>query len=855
MRPIKLTMQAFGPFKDKITIPFENLGNNNIYLISGATGSGKTTIFDAICYALFNTSSGTLRGNQTLRSHFANEDTISYVEFDFIFNNELYSILRHPSYERKKARGEGYIIEQAKAQITLPNGKIIEKLKDVDDYIKELLGLDAAQFSQIALLAQGEFLKLLNSDTQTRGEIFRNIFKTWNYANFQNKLKDETQNYKNIYQNLENSILQYIMGIVAIDENLSLLCQKYNDTKCFNNLDEFIFLLENQNKIDNNNLIQIQKNIEELEKNIEKSQTNFQIIQNKINILKQKEDLKNQETCLNDEFKKIQIEYNKKSEYEKEIQNILLEIQKNEENHQKSIKIKELTILKEKAENEFKLKTNDLDKIKNNIETLKLSHIKQISNEYNSLIEKRDEEQKTFKNLQQEIFKLTNDYNLKYNNYLEIQAGIIAKTLKTGYPCPVCGSLEHPNIAKIENENLTKEYIDNLKNELDEQNKKLIKLSQDCSSLNEKAASKLKEFNQFSKKYSINIEKIKYDILHEDYENIILDNEKSIEKLNNEINTLKNEITSFNSKITAIKDGANISDVDVILKLHETLNYKLNTKKKFLEEVENNYNQKNIELNSTKSKIKLLNEQLKTYKSTKTDTKTIDSIKNQITDFKNKIDFFDKEIEILISRKSINEKNLNSIIQKSKEFDKISKIYGDYKILSDCANGNLKGKARIAFEQYIQSYYLDLVLFEANKRLKIMTQNQFQLLRKQDVTSYQSKIGLDIEVMDFHTFKKRSTKTLSGGESFKTALALALGLSDCVSNFSGTINMDAMFIDEGFGTLDAESLETALNVIFELSAANRLVGIISHIDELKLRIPNQIITYKTQNGSFLEINF
>ena len=197
MRPLKLTMQAFGAFKDKVEINFENLGQNNIYLISGITGSGKTTIFDAICYALFNSSSGTNRGNQTLRSHYALDNTESFVELEFLFNNEKYKVLRHPSYERKKTRGEGNILEQAKAELFLPNGKIIEKPKEVDEFIENLLGINVSQFSQIALLAQGEFLKILNSDTQTRGEIFRNIFKTWNYANFQNKLKDKVFEYKN----------------------------------------------------------------------------------------------------------------------------------------------------------------------------------------------------------------------------------------------------------------------------------------------------------------------------------------------------------------------------------------------------------------------------------------------------------------------------------------------------------------------------------------------------------------------------------------------------------------------------------------------------------------------------------
>ena len=191
----------------------------------------------------------------------------------------------------------------------------------------------------------------------------------------------------------------------------------------------------------------------------------------------------------------------------------------------------------------------------------------------------------------------------------------------------------------------------------------------------------------------------------------------------------------------------------------------------------------------------------------------------------------------------------------SLEFKILDEKYPHYKILSDLANGSLNGKPKIAFEQYIQAYYLDLIIFEANKRLKILTKNQFQLLRKKDSFSKQSKTGLDIEVMDFHTFKTRSTKTLSGGESFKAALCLALGLSDVVSYFSGAVNIDSLFIDEGFGSLDLESLELALDVIFSLSESGRLIGVISHVEELKNRIENKIIVHKSDIGSSLEINF
>ena len=196
MRPLKLSMQAFGPFSSKVEIDFSKLGKGNIYLISGVTGSGKTTIFDAICYALFNTSSGSNRGSSTLRSHYAPDNIESYVEFSFLFNEQEYKVIRYPSYERKKSRGEGVILERSKALLYLPGGKIIEKANEVDSYIEELLGLNVTQFSQIALLAQGEFLKLLNADTQTRADVLEIYLKRQIMLNFKEVLKIKNLNMK-----------------------------------------------------------------------------------------------------------------------------------------------------------------------------------------------------------------------------------------------------------------------------------------------------------------------------------------------------------------------------------------------------------------------------------------------------------------------------------------------------------------------------------------------------------------------------------------------------------------------------------------------------------------------------------
>lgn len=853
MRPLNLTMQAFGPFPSKIEIPFENLGEGNIYLISGVTGSGKTTIFDAICYALFNASSGSNRGVATLKSHFGKDVVESFVEFCFLFNGEKYKIIRYPSYERKKAKGEGTIIQQARAQLFLPDGKIIEKVKDVDEYIINLLGINAAQFSQIALLAQGEFLKLLNADTQARAEIFRNIFKTWNFANFQNKLKEKMLFYKNEYENLNTSILQYLSDVICTNDEISALKDKYLSNDCFDDLSNFIKLLNDQNKSDEKLLSDIKKEVLALENKIKISQNDFLKVQNKLN-------LKNQKINLEVEIKKINdVFLNAKKDYENLKNDRLLlkdyssKIEKLENDYKKAIQIKDFNLLLEKLKLQIEEKTAIQKKSIEKINELKINHLKHLSNLYLKLKIDKENAQKEFLEFEKEAKNISLEYVKKYNEYLKMQAGIIAKNLKENEPCPVCGSYEHPNIAKLENIELNKETIDKLKKECDSANLKLADLSKAASILSEREKFQKADFEKLSKKYDLKIEIDEYQVIEADFDSEIAKLEGEIEKNKEENSSLEAELKAVSAKIqTLMGDLKNINSNEIIAQNND-LKAKYKTLEEKIENIESNYLKISQELNDYKSKIELLSTQLNEIKDI--NENDIEKIAFEIKTFENEILKLDETTKQILVRKSINDKALEALKIKNREFIKISDTYKDYKILSNCANGNLKGNARIPFEQYIQGYYLDLVLYEANKRLKLMSQNQFQLFRKKDITSLQGKTGLDLEVMDFHTFKKRSTKTLSGGESFKAALSLALGLCDCVSNFSGATNIESMFIDEGFGSLDSESLDLAMDVIFNLTNGNRLIGIISHIEDLKSKIQNQILTYKTQTGSLLELNF
>ena len=676
MRPLNLTMQAFGAFKDKVEINFENLGQENIYLISGITGSGKTTIFDAICYALFNSSSGTNRGNQTLRSHFASDDTKSYVEFEFLFNNEKYKALRQPSYERKKSRGEGNILEQAKAELHLPSGKIIEKTKEVDEYIENLLGINVSQFSQIALLAQGEFLKILNSDTQTRGDIFRNIFKTWSYANFQNKLKDESLSLKNDYENSKNSILQYISDIIALDSPLKELKEKYLKNDCFEFLDELIELLQKQNKNDSDLFKKYKKEIENIEKNINKLRSSFQLIQQKTSYIGQIKEINSLIKIQTEEFKIAENEYQNLEKIKKEQEKITLEIKKVDEDYKKSLEIKELN----KADIEFKkqleLKNKENLLYKKELQSLKENYLKYAYNTLLKLEEELKDKQDNFLELKSETEKLSFEYCENHNKYLSMQAGIIAKTLEENKPCPVCGSKKHPSPAKLNENNLTKEYLDELKNNLADKNNILNALAQNCSGLIEKINAQKSNYNNLLKEFETKIEEKKENIENADFENEIKKINQKISTNQKDIDFISSQIKENQAKIELLSRDI-IDNIDEILINHEKLLKLQNDIEEKIKNIENSYISKNINLNNSISKLEILNKQLKELENV--NINDFENISKEIKQNEEQIQNIDSSIQEILLRKGINNNIFDLLKEKNKEHIKLSNKYLNYK--------------------------------------------------------------------------------------------------------------------------------------------------------------------------------
>ncbi len=887
MKPLKIKISAFGPYKNCIDIDFEKLGESGIFLITGDTGAGKTTIFDSISFALFGEVSGSNRPVPSVRSDFADNDTETFVELEFTHKNKKYKIRRNPAYERTKKRGEGTTKTSADASLEYDD-KVISGTKNVDIKIEEILGINSKQFKQISMLAQGEFLKILFAESKDRTEIFRRIFDTDIYNQIARRLADKTRIAKAELEQLKDYFAINSSNIVWKDGIQSVQPKDVNELF----IQEILEKLQQEIKVNSEQFEKCQEQISKqsdenskMEKEImaQKDKNDkidrCQKLQNEQKVLQEKqEDIKQKEVLIQKSqeiINKILPKEDKKKELEKEIsqkQKVLQDIsEKIELGNKKEEKFKQILDLLEIIKVQFQKyselkdgKTELEDKIKKLQVIIKEQENKKIASE-------------NAQKLEVEWEKLSTEVLEKEKEFFKEQAGILAENLKENEPCPVCGSLHHPNLAKKSISVLTKEELDNLKEKEEKSRKILTDATNKVTEINSKIETLIKEFGEkpdvelYNKKYAEISEELEkaYNQLNDNYKQIMLKDiviesfEYDIfkEKITNKISKEREEFLKLQTQ-----QEENKKQIDELLQKQEKAqNDYQNTLKELGFENEEQY--KKSVLNN--SQIEIFSKEIEKYKTDVTINATkLEEIQKEIKGFE-KVDltakiqeFNNKKQELEDMRKQQMEyhrifENNNRILvdlqTNSKKLDSKIKEFTMVEDLSKIANGTVYGKRRIEFEQFVQASYFDMVIIEANKRLLKMTDNRFLLVRKESSERVSDKIGLELEVIDNYNGKRRDVKSLSGGEAFKAALSLALGLSDVIQSYSGGIVVDTMFIDEGFGSLDTESREQAINTLNQLTDNHKLIGIISHVTELKERIDKKIIVTKSTEGSKITI--
>lgn len=917
MRPLKITMSAFGPYAGEVTLDMQKLGKSGIYLITGDTGAGKTTIFDAISYALYGEASGNYRENTTLRSKYASADTPTFVELEFEYNNEIYKINRNPEYPRPNKRGEGFTKQSANAELVMPDGSVITKIKEVNAKVEEIIGINKNQFSQIAMIAQGDFRKLLNCETNERSKIFRKIFKTEPYHNIEIKLSSLFNELKRNREKEKSGIEQYINQLKCNEnDTLSLELERAKSGDVL--IEDVIKLAGEIINKDTLEYTKTQKNIESINEEIEKINSIIKLYENqeatkkayaeasaKLEELKTKRNdcekayksAEAQRERLDDLTRKINLINSKMPKYDelKSLENSINERTQSFEKSNNLLKLKqqEITLLEKEIDEKSKaleeVKGADLlvqkltaqkEEIKKKAEALK---------ELKTEIDRCKTEQKNLKNAQSfaksaldEYGALENEYNQIYIAFFNEQAGIIADELKDGEPCPVCGSTSHPNLARKSENAPSQADVESAQNLVKKAQEKADKARDTASALKSRfdeiaanvksAAKKLfgTDDNVFDD-YNSNINALKkeYDctlaLLKTANEklNLYQKLDKEIPKIQEKQKSISDEISKLNTQKAS--DEAFISEnTKRVISIKSELDFEsADLAKDKLKEYTNLSNDIKNAIEKSKNDFDDIKSKYDTQKGKKA------SLENALKEFK-EIDLAslnEKSLKLNEYKKDIDKtaKSLYSRIESNKLLvDNISKKrdilkgYDDkyvwLKALSETANGDISGKEKITLETFVQMTYFDSIIRKANIRLLTMSDGQYELVRRSDAETLKKNEGLALDVIDHFNGSSRSVSTLSGGESFMASLCLALGLSDEIQSSNGGIKLDTMFVDEGFGSLDGEALDRALSALTSLSQGNRLVGIISHVDALRDRIDNKIVITKDRTiGSNAQI--
>lgn len=917
MRPLKITMSAFGPYAGEVTLDMQKLGKSGIYLITGDTGAGKTTVFDAISYALYGEASGNYRENTTLRSKYASADTPTFVELEFEYNNEIYKINRNPEYPRPNKRGEGFTKQSANAELVMPDGSVITKIKDVSAKIEEIIGINKNQFSQIAMIAQGDFRKLLNCETNERSKIFRKIFKTEPYHNIEIKLSSLFNELKRNREKEKSGIEQYINQLKCNEnDTLSLELERAKSGDVL--IEDVIKLAGEIINKDTLEYTKTQKNIESINEEIEKINSNIKLYENqeatkkayakasaKLEEFKTKRNecekayksAEAQRERLDDLTKKINLINSKMPKYDelKSLENSISEKTQSFEKSNNLLKLKqqEITLLEKEIDEKSKaleeVKGADLLAQKLNVQKEEIKKKAEALKELKTEIDRCKTEQKNLKNAQSfaksaldEYGALENEYNQIYIAFFNEQAGIIADELKDGEPCPVCGSTSHPNLARKSENAPSQADVESAQNLVKKAQEKADKARDTASALKSRfdeiaanvksAAKKLfgTDDNVFDD-YNSNISALKkeYDrtlaLLKTANEKLDLYKklDKEIPKIQEKQKSLSDEISTLNTQKAS--DEAFISEnTKRVTSIKSELDFEsADLAKDKLKE----YTNLSDDIKNAIEKSKNAFDDIKSKYDTQKGTKA--SLENALKEFK-EIDLAslnEKSLKLNEYKKDIDKtaKSLYSRIESNKLLvDNISvkrdilKEYDDkyvwLKALSETANGDISGKEKITLETFVQMTYFDSIIRKANIRLLTMSDGQYELVRRSDAETLKKNEGLALDVIDHFNGSSRSVSTLSGGESFMASLCLALGLSDEIQSSNGGIKLDTMFVDEGFGSLDGEALDRALSALTSLSQGNRLVGIISHVDALRDRIDNKIVITKDRTiGSNAQI--
>ena len=924
MKPLKLTMSAFGSYAGKNVIDFTGQ-QQGIFLITGDTGAGKTTIFDAITYALYNQTSGGERNGNMMRSQYAQQETETYVELEFLYRGQTYRVRRNPDYKITKTLKNGKIREQKvphSVELTLPDGTVFpEKKNATDAKIIEILGLTADQFSQIVMIAQGDFLKLLYTKSDERKMIFSKLFRTDIYWKIQENLRRKSMEMDERIQENDRAFEQEKSRIILLpeseelplDELVERLRERLKDALKEQNLrranveelNKKITKYEEINKLFVS-LEKIRQTGKELEARQAESKERRQQIENALKadkvLVAEQQNLRQQqeveqsaqaiakmtETLANNQemFETLKTQ---QQEAEAKQKREAADIQKKMLALEQSFPSYEALQNARSEEQQAKKVWEDLGKTSEESFHKKKAGIAALKEQQKRQEQVVEQMKKNWEQTSLSASESAKHYEHMYEAFLKEQAGILAENLSAGCPCPVCGSTVHPDPAKLSDHAVTELEVEQAKKtraaaeekrdlayaafEAEKTEKQKLAQAVEKEEADFVLAQTIaKQQRKEAEQNYVSLQKIAEQIREKLVYPSLAEAKKQYAAMQKALEAAEQEIAKKRQKVSELAEAMNTLKGQ---KLAEEENQK--TAKKLAVKTEKEYAKLleksgfvseetyHLAILPERSRSKLEREE-KEYESQCLRQQSEQKLLEKQVSGKTYTDTTELNERLKVEKQALKEaektymelhtayendravlQNCAVYLEKGKKMESEDQVI---KSLSKTANGRLSGSAKIDFETYIQRQYFKQIIHEANKRLLTMSNHQFILKLKEEAnTGRKTNEGLDLSVYSLVTDSERDVKTLSGGESFLAALAMALGLSDIVERSAGAIHPDMMFIDEGFGSLDAQSRQQAIEVLAELAGDSRMVGIISHVTELKEQIDRKLVVSRTDKGS------
>ncbi len=926
MRPLRLTLSAFGPYAAETTLDLEKLGKGGLYLITGDTGAGKTTLFDAITYALYDHSSSGIREGSMLRCKYADDKTPTFVELEFEVHGVRYTVRRNPEYQRPKARGEGMTTEKADATLTYPDDRPpVTKAKDVTAAVQEIIGLDYNQFSQIVLIAQGQFTKLLNASTEERSRIFRKLFRTQRYAQLQERLQAEASAL-NQQRTAQNAKLDSLLGGLQFSpedpdaEALRALCAQTVPETALALLDT---LTARQAAA-----------LEEAGTALQATEAQLDTVQQQLGAAAQAQRLAQQLaarqaelTAAKPALDAARAEADRHAGDAAQLDALTAQVTQAQSALAAYDALDTLCRQQTEARDAARLAAAQAHKRRTQLDSLNAAlaaaetelaaladadtRLLALQNRSAQLTQRGEALAKLEQRLAdcQRQAKAAHKAQENYRAaaaaqdeararrdaleraFLDAQAGLLAESLTEGAPCPVCGSTHHPARALLPHTAPTQAQVEAARQSaatadrqaqnasaaaqsaLAAANEAKTSLRRDAETLlperfttpegtvpltfalmtnvlaEENAALQTAQTDckaqcrqtdaDCRRKAQLEADRQAKTRQRPALEQSAAEADRSAAAQNASADALEGQIAERRAALPYPRRADAQAALDKLEADRRALRTGMDTAQRKLKQAEQS-------VAAAEAAVEALTAQ-QTAAQKELPARSAEELTAQQTALTAARESLRSREKQLSAQLLPNRKTAAQYRAAAEARQALESRWQWVSALAATAGGTLTSKQKIKLEAYIQMNYLDRILRYANTRLMQMTAGQYELERI-GAENQRSQSGLDLGVIDHYNGTRRSVKTLSGGESFKASLALALGLSDEVQSSAGGIRLDTLFLDEGFGSLDEESLELAIRVLSGLTEGDRLVGIISHVGALKDRIDRQVVVHKARTG-------